>query len=82
MSLARTVFSSPVHCLAFGLGSGLSPKAPGTVGTVAAIPFYLLLAQLDPASYAVLVVLAAAVGVWVCGESARRLGVHDHGGIV
>lgn len=82
MSLARTVFSSPVHCLAFGLGSGLSPKAPGTVGTVAAIPFYLLLAQLAPASYAVLVVLAAAVGVWVCGESARRLGVHDHGGIV
>ena len=43
---ARTVLRNPVHLLAFGFGSGLAPKAPGTFGTLAAVPFYLLLAQL------------------------------------
>ncbi|MEZ5447635.1 MAG: phosphatidylglycerophosphatase A [Thiolinea sp.] len=80
--LARTVFSSPVHFLAFGLGSGLSPKAPGTVGTLAAIPFYLWMASLGTGVYLLILVLAIVAGIWLCGESARRLGVHDHGGIV
>lgn len=80
--LVQTVLKSPVHFLAFGLGSGLSPKAPGTVGTLAAVPLYLLLVQL-PLTYYVLVLLAATIaGVWLCGESARLLGTHDHGGIV
>lgn len=80
--LVQTVLKSPVHFLAFGFGSGLSPKAPGTVGTLAAIPLYLLLVQL-PLTYYVLILVAATVaGVWLCGESARLLGVHDHGGIV
>ncbi|HPE60533.1 MAG: phosphatidylglycerophosphatase A [Thiothrix sp.] len=82
MSLARTVFSSPVHWLAFGLGSGLVPQAPGTFGTLAAVPFYLLLATLPLGTYLTVVVLAFGFGVWLCGESSRRLGVHDHGGIV
>ena len=79
---ASTVFSSPVHFLAFGLGSGLAPKAPGTFGTLAAVPFYWLLAMLPLWAYGAVVVMAAIVGVWICGESSRRLGVHDHSGIV
>lgn len=79
---ARTVLSSPVHLLAFGFGSGLAPKAPGTFGTLAAVPLYLLLALLPLWAYGLVVVLAAIIGVWICGESSRRLGVHDHGGIV
>ncbi|HPQ96792.1 MAG: phosphatidylglycerophosphatase A [Thiothrix sp.] len=82
MSLARTVFSSPVHWLAFGLGSGLAPHAPGTFGTLAAIPLYLMLALLPLWAYVAVVALAFGIGVWLCGESSRRLGVHDHGGIV
>ena len=81
---AATVFRSPVHLLAFWFGSGLSPKAPGTAGTVAAIPLWLLLLPLHlslPAYLALLVVLFA-FGCWLCGESAERLGVHDYGGIV
>ncbi|PIE00975.1 MAG: phosphatidylglycerophosphatase A [Thiothrix nivea] len=77
-----TVLKSPVHFLAFGLGSGLSPKAPGTVGTLAAIPLYLLLMPLSPAYYLLVVLLAAGLGIWLCGQSAQLLGVHDHGGIV
>jgi phosphatidylglycerophosphatase A len=79
---ARTVFYSPIHLLAFGFGSGLAPKAPGTVGTLAAVPFYLLMQPLSLSSYLVIVLIAFALGVWVCGESAKRLGEHDYGGIV
>lgn len=80
--LTKTVLSSPIHFLAFGFGSGLSPMAPGTVGTLMAIPLYLLMARLPWMYYLALLALAIVVGVWLCGESARLLGVHDHGGIV
>ena len=68
--------------LAFGFGSGLSPKAPGTVGTIAAIPLWLLLAQLPQIPYILVVAAAALIGISICGVVADRLGVHDHGGIV
>jgi phosphatidylglycerophosphatase A len=71
-----------VLLLAFGFGSGLAPKAPGTIGTLAAIPLYLLLAKLPLIGYALVVLLSFMVGCWLCGEAAKRLGVHDFGGIV
>ncbi len=73
---------NPRHWLAFGLGSGLARRAPGTFGTLAAIPPYLLLAQLSPAAYGLAVLAAFGLGVWLCETVARDLGVHDHGGIV
>jgi phosphatidylglycerophosphatase A len=73
---------SPVLLLAFGFGSGLSPKAPGTMGTIAAIPFWLLLVQLPQIPYILAVAAAALIGISICGVVADRLGVHDHGGIV
>ncbi|MCL4722139.1 MAG: phosphatidylglycerophosphatase A, partial [Gammaproteobacteria bacterium] len=63
--LRRAVLRDPVHWLAFGLGAGLLPRAPGTWGS---------------ALGALAVTFVA--GVVICGASARRLGVHDHGGIV
>ncbi|GAA4651707.1 phosphatidylglycerophosphatase A [Kistimonas scapharcae] len=74
--------SNPVHFLAFGLGSGLAPKAPGTFGTLAAIPLYLLLSHLSLPMYALVLVLASLLGIWLCGKTAKDLGVHDHPGIV
>ena len=73
---------NPVHLLAFGFGSGLAPVAPGTFGTLAAVPLYLAMAQLPLAAY--LAVLGGVIlgGVWICGRASRDLGVHDHGGIV
>ena len=73
---------SPVLLLAFGFGSGLSPKAPGTMGTVAAIPLWYLLAQLPPQTYVLVVAICAVIGIFICGSAADKLGVHDHGGIV
>jgi phosphatidylglycerophosphatase A len=72
----------PVHLVAFGFGSGLMPRAPGTFGTLIAIPITLFVMQFGFAVHLAFVVAAAVFGVYVCGESARRLGVHDHPGIV
>ena len=72
----------PVHILAFGFGTGLSPVAPGTVGSLVGVLFAWL--TIDLGIFVQLVVAAAIIlsGIWICGESARRIGVHDHGGIV
>lgn len=77
-----SVFRNPVHFLAFGLGSGAAPVAPGTFGTLAAVPLYLLLSQLSLPLYLLAVVLAFGIGIWLCERTSRDLGVHDHGGIV
>lgn len=83
MSLRQTVLKSPVHLIAFGFGSGLSPIAPGTVGTLAAIPIYwLLLSWLPLGLYLAILVVAFLAGIWICGESSKQLGTHDHSGIV
>ena len=81
-SFARTVLTDPVHFLAFGLGKGLAPFAPGTFGSIPGVILFWF--TLDQGLYVQLAVVAALVlsGVWLCGESARRIGVHDHGGIV
>jgi len=80
--LYRRVLSDPRHLLAFGLGSGLAPVAPGTFGTVAAIPLYWLMSDLPLAAYLGITLVLFLVGCWLCGWSARDLGVHDHSGIV
>ncbi len=72
----------PHHWLAFGFGSGLAPRAPGTFGTLAAVPLYLLLAPLPLPIYLGLVLLFFAVGVWACERTSRDLGVHDASAIV
>lgn len=77
-----SVWRNPVHFLAFGLGSGASPWAPGTVGTLAAVPLYFLLASLPLLLYALLLLAAFLLGCWLCDRTSRDLGVHDHGGIV
>jgi len=81
-SLPVGFWRNPVHLLACGFGSGAAPYAPGTAGTAAAIPLVLVLAPLPLAWYLAAVALALGAGVWVCGRTARDLGVHDHSGIV
>jgi phosphatidylglycerophosphatase A len=72
----------PVHLIAFGFGSGLSPWAPGTCGTLVAIPIVLFVMQFGLVAHLSFAVFASLFGIYVCGESARRLDVHDHPGIV
>ena len=78
----KLVLSDPVAFLAFGLGSGLSPMAPGTMGTIAAIPFAVLLKMLPAWGFWAIIVLAFLAGIYLCDITSRRLGQHDPGGIV
>ncbi|MGJ8670253.1 MAG: phosphatidylglycerophosphatase A family protein [Oceanococcus sp.] len=80
---ARQVFSDPILFLGFGFGSGLAPKAPGTAGTAMAMPFLCLaLSYLDATGFLLVTAMISLVGVPICGLSSKKLGVHDHGGIV
>jgi phosphatidylglycerophosphatase A len=72
----------PIHLLAFGFGSGLAPRAPGTFGTLVAVPIVLVVMQFGFVVHLAFAVAIAVAGVYLCGESARRLGTHDHPGIV
>lgn len=77
------IIKNPIHFLAFGFGSGLSPKAPGTFGTLAAVPIYLaLIYSGNSFFYLFVLVLLSLLGFWLCGKTAKDLGVHDHPGIV
>jgi phosphatidylglycerophosphatase A len=73
---------NPIHFLALGFGSGLLPKAPGTYGTLAAIPIYLLLAPFSMSVYLAVVIVMSLAGIYICGKAAEDAGVHDHGAIV
>ena len=78
----KVVLGSVDGFLAFGLGSGLSPFAPGTMGTLVAIPFIFPLRGLGVTGFWLALILLFAFGVWLCGRVSQKLGVHDHGGIV
>jgi phosphatidylglycerophosphatase A len=81
-STANFRITNPIHFLALGFGSGLLPKAPGTFGTLAAIPLYLLLAPSSVSIYLVSVIVMSIAGIYICGQAAKDAGVHDHGAIV
>ncbi|MDT8406033.1 MAG: phosphatidylglycerophosphatase A [Methylococcales bacterium] len=79
----QTISSDPVLFVAFGFGSGLSPKAPGTIGTLVAYPLYFLLMALMPSTF-ILAVLAVffVIGIYLCDQAGAYFGVPDHSGIV
>jgi len=88
MSRARyvpaSVWRNPVHFLAFGLGSGTAPVAPGTFGSAAALLIFWAsgMAFWAWSGYLIMLVATFAAGIWLCGRTASDIGVHDHGGIV
>lgn len=70
------------HFCALGFGLGLAPKAPGTFGTLAAIPF-IFLTMMAPLWLQLVVAIAICViGIWFCDVASRDAGVHDHPAIV
>lgn len=69
--------------IALGFGTGLSPVAAGTVGTLWAwVAFEVGSLWVEPVAWLVIVAVGFVVGVWACGRTARDLGVPDHGAIV
>lgn len=79
---SNKIWQDPIYFIAFGFGSGLLPFAPGTFGTIAAIPIYLLIAGSTPIYYLILTAIAFLVGIAVCEKVSADLGVHDYSGIV
>jgi phosphatidylglycerophosphatase A len=80
---ARFLVSHPAHFIALGFGAGLAPMAPGTVGTLVAIPICWGLAQFMPLlAVAFVAIPLFLVGVWACEITGRDLGVADHGSMV
>jgi len=75
MPINKPDMRNPVLLLAFGFGSGLSPKAPGTFGSLAALPFFLLLGGLPLPLFLLVVGLVSVAGIWICGRAATLMGL-------
>jgi len=80
--LRKVALGTPMGFLAFGLGSGLSRYAPGTMGTLLAIPFAILLKSLPAAWFWLVLAFLFLAGVYLCEVTSKRLDLHDPGGIV
>ncbi|HEX6612746.1 MAG TPA: phosphatidylglycerophosphatase A [Rhodanobacteraceae bacterium] len=79
----RALLAHPAGWIACGFGSGLFPRAPGTMGSlVALVPWWFALRELPVAWYVAVLVFAFALGVWACEVAGRRLGVDDHRALV
>ncbi len=81
-SRAYMTFTHPLYFLALGFGSGLSRWMPGTVGTVAAIPVYLLFAPLGMWWHLGITIVAFVAGIWICDWVAKHMQIKDPGCIV
>ncbi len=75
-------WKNPVNFIACGFGTGASPYAPGTIGTLIGVLIYLLIFSFNIYVYIALLVVFTLAGIWICGYAANNFGVHDHGGIV
>lgn len=76
---------NPAHFIALGFGSGLLRPAPGTWGTLAAVPLYIAFSYWNPYGldgFLIFICLALGLGIYVCGKTASDAGVHDHSAIV
>lgn len=80
--LQRVKLTKPSHFLAFGFGSGLAPKAPGTFGSLAAIPLLLLMSHMPFWAYGAITLVSMIAGIWICQKAADDLQTHDHPAIV
>lgn len=79
----RFLFRHPAHVIAFGFGVGLAPVAPGTWGTLLAVPVYWLLSsRLEPVDFLLVLGVLFFLGVWACDVTGRTIGASDHGGMV
>jgi phosphatidylglycerophosphatase A len=78
----RALLATPAGWLACGFGSGLTPVAQGTFGSLAALLPWLLLRHLSLPLYVLVLLAGFAIGVWACDIAGRALGVDDHRSLV
>lgn len=80
--LAKLDLKNPWHFIAVGFGSGLSKKAPGTMGSIAALPLCALLMQVPTFVQIIFILFSFYIGTKACQKAEDAMGIHDHGGIV
>jgi len=78
----RLLFSHPAHFFSLGFGTGLAPKAPGTIGTVVGFPLYFLIQPQAIHTQLAVILILFAMGIWFCHLTGKAIGISDHGGIV
>ena len=78
----RFLLSNPLHFLALGFGTGLSRIAPGTMGTLLAVPLFFGLMHTPELLHYVVITALFLIGIPICAVAGRHLGVSDHSGIV
>ena len=76
-----SIWQKPSHFIAFGFGSGAAPFAPGTFGTLIAVPFYLAICHLPILLYISLVTIITIASMWLCEHVSQEINVHDHQGM-
>jgi phosphatidylglycerophosphatase A len=81
IAVPEKVWHDPLYFIAFGFGSGASPVAPGTVGTLLAIPFYLLLQNLPLDLYLMFLLVFTLFSIWISDRISREIHYHDHPGM-
>lgn len=79
---ARFLIAHPAHFFALGFGSGLARWAPGTAGSIVALPIAWVMAPLPSFTQLAIVAILFAIGCYICATTSRNLGVVDHGSIV
>jgi len=82
MNKPQDIIFHPIHFLSLGLGSGLSPFAPGTAGTLMAVLLYIPLSMLPLTLYVAVLIIGSLVGIYLCEKTSNKLGGHDHPAIV
>lgn len=75
------VWKKPSYFIAFGFGSGALPFAPGTFGTLMAIPFYLALRLLPNSLYLLTLAIISIASMWLCNKISEEIGIDDHQGM-
>jgi phosphatidylglycerophosphatase A len=80
----RFLLAHPAHFIALGLGTGMAPVAPGTVGTLLAYPIYhlMVISQIGTAAVIALIAVFFLIGVWACAVTGRAMGIADHSSMV
>src|SRR6185312_5862946 len=79
--IPESIWRDPLHFIAFGFGSGAMPVAPGTFGTLMAIPFYLAICNLPSFLYLIIVIAVTIGSMWLCDRVSRDTHTHDHQGM-
>lgn len=79
--IPSSIWQNPWHFIAFGFGSGAIPVAPGTFGTLIAVPFYLVLQHLSFLLYFIIVMIIMIGSMWLCDRVSREIDLHDHQGM-